>query len=323
MSTPNYYLLFDHIKVQSANAISSPITYGFPAISGFVGAIHALSRKLSHKNVKLDGVMIACHNYQIQTHQNSTYSDRTFNQTRNPLKKNGDTASIIEEGKIHLDISLVVEMYVDDEDLDFSLKHIKDDNQKSAVDFLEECKELLWQQRVAGGSIIDIEKVHIFNRSEEEQIPFALVPAFVLVDAREKLSELTQQLQKGISINETEIIPPNDDITTLDVLLETATIHHIPNSPNALANEWETFSIKQGQGWLVPIPIGYQGISPIFKAGEMKNCRTSEYPSQYVETIYSLGKWVFPFNLTSNINEYFWRYTQPDNNLYLFSQGEK
>ncbi|VEI44827.1 CRISPR-associated protein [Actinobacillus equuli] len=62
---PKLYLLFDHVEIQAANTISSPITYGFPALTGFTGAIHALSRKLFPQQVELGGVMIACHDYQI------------------------------------------------------------------------------------------------------------------------------------------------------------------------------------------------------------------------------------------------------------------
>ena len=63
-STTNY-LWIDKIKIKAANAISSPITYGFPAVNGFLGAIHALSRKIPRdhysEQIYLDGVLIAHH----------------------------------------------------------------------------------------------------------------------------------------------------------------------------------------------------------------------------------------------------------------------
>jgi CRISPR-associated protein Csy2 len=60
------------------------------------------------------------------------------------------------------------------------------------------------------------------------------------------------------------------------------------------------------------MPIGYQGISELYDAGVMQNVRNPEYPSQYVETIYSLGKWVYPQRLGGVYSEYdisnaFWR----------------
>ena len=52
------YVLIKKIRILNANAISSPLTYGFPAISGFIGSVHALSRKISQQdgleNVRLE-----------------------------------------------------------------------------------------------------------------------------------------------------------------------------------------------------------------------------------------------------------------------------
>ena len=67
------YLCLNRIQISNANAISSPLTYGFPAITGFTGAVHALSRKVSQidglEDIRLDGVLIACHSYQPQTYR--------------------------------------------------------------------------------------------------------------------------------------------------------------------------------------------------------------------------------------------------------------
>ncbi len=320
MFPTNYYLLFDRIEIQAANAVSGPLTYGFPALSGFVGAIHALSRKLSHKSVELGGVMIACHHYELQTNQNSPYSDRTFNQTRNPLKRNGETASIIEEGKIHLTVSLVVEVNVKDTDLYYELE---DTASESAVDFCQELQNLLWQQRIAGGTVLKIRKTKLFALHEENDIPAALMPAFVLMDAKSELVEITRQLRQGINSDDVQLLVPNPDASALDALLESAVLHHIPNTPNADSDNWSVYSVKKNRGWLVPMPIGYQGISPQFAAGELQNCRTNEYPSQYVEALYTLGKWVFPLSLPDDISQCFWHYNARQNNLYLISQGEQ
>ena len=37
-------LLVPHLQVQNANAISSPMTWGFPSITAFVGLMAALER---------------------------------------------------------------------------------------------------------------------------------------------------------------------------------------------------------------------------------------------------------------------------------------
>lgn len=56
MSNVNNLLVLPRLRVQNANAISSPMTWGFPAMSAFVGMMHALERKLAAAeiNVSLD-----------------------------------------------------------------------------------------------------------------------------------------------------------------------------------------------------------------------------------------------------------------------------
>lgn len=46
-------LLIPYIKIQNANALSSPYTIGFPAMTAWLGAVHALQRQLI-KNGFLD-----------------------------------------------------------------------------------------------------------------------------------------------------------------------------------------------------------------------------------------------------------------------------
>ena len=43
---PDGLLLLPHLRVQNANAISSPLTWGFPAPTAFLGFVHALERRL-------------------------------------------------------------------------------------------------------------------------------------------------------------------------------------------------------------------------------------------------------------------------------------
>ncbi len=39
-------LLIPRIKIHNANALSSPYTIGFPAMTAWLGAVHALERKM-------------------------------------------------------------------------------------------------------------------------------------------------------------------------------------------------------------------------------------------------------------------------------------
>ena len=301
MSQVAYYLLFDRIEVQAANAISSPITYGFPAITGFVGAVHALSRKIpTDQEISLDGVLIASHGYQVQAFRPHDYADYRFNQSRNSIKKNGKTASIIEEGKVNLTVSLLVEVKVSEQ----SFRKLRD----NPDNFTDDLKKRMLQQRIAGGSVQNIQQVRLFTRSDVDDIKIALLPAFVLMDARNELIAITQELQQK-----------NPQATALDALVDVATLHHEPETNDKGNTNWTTQSVKTGRGWLVSIPVGFQGIAEPFEPGRLENCRNPEYSSRYTECIYSLGKWLFPYRL-KELSGSFWRYDNTHPNLYLMTQ---
>lgn len=305
------YLVFKEIRVEHANTISSPITYGFPAITGFLGAIHAMSRKLQQTNLadlSLGGVLIASHDCQPQVYQTTPYADFTFNQTRNPIKKDGKTASIIEEGKCHITVSLVVEVLAtEDEDDDESLE----ENQIQQL--LSLVGQWIQQQRLAGGSVQGLAKYKPLTFLQPEdigQIKPLIMPAFVLMDAHKDLVELTELLQKY-----------DPSATPLDALVDVSALHHIPEKDVKGVTQWQVHSAKTGRGWIVPIPVGYQAISDLFDPGIMKNSRNPEYSSQYVEAIYSLGKWVFPHRI-NNLKTAFWHYqNDAANSLYLTTQN--
>ncbi len=96
----SYYLIRE-IEVQNANALSSPFTYGFPAVTAFAGFAHAL-------NSKITGVGIISHRFEMQDY--SGKYGRTLKLTANPLLSNGERPSMVEEGRCHFTVSLIVEL---------------------------------------------------------------------------------------------------------------------------------------------------------------------------------------------------------------------
>ncbi|MEX3012129.1 type I-F CRISPR-associated protein Csy2 [Acinetobacter baumannii] len=65
------FLLIPHLKLHNANAMSSPYTIGFPAMTAWLGAVHALQRKLQTKDcdVALTKVAVSCHEFNLQTYK--------------------------------------------------------------------------------------------------------------------------------------------------------------------------------------------------------------------------------------------------------------
>lgn len=303
-----YFLLVDRICVHHANAISSPLTYGFPAISAFVGMMHRLNRCLP-KPCEITGfesVLIASHRCTPYLFRADKFSDARFIQKRHPVRKNGESASIIEEGKVDLEISLVFKVCGD-------AALIK--KNKEALE--AQLENLIQGQRIAGGHILSIKRCALFDYDYFVTIEKLLFPAYILCDASLELSQIQEELRTGKnSSGETTNYPAQLDANELDALLATAQIFHIP--PQDSQDEWKHYSVKQNRGWLVPIPIGYQAISPEYAAGEMLNTRHPNYPSQYVEAVYGLGQWIFPHQMTTKTYA-FWQYDNSLENYYLVS----
>lgn len=304
MST--YYLMIPNICVQNANCISGPLTYGFPAITAFVGAIHALSRKISEQyKVVLDGVVIGAHDCQLQVFRPTGYSDISFIQRRHPLKKDGSASSIVEEGFAHIEVTLVVEV-----------KGRDDWHEDEKLKFCRSVEEIMMKQRLAGGSVFSIgtelKKINLYHINEQALLLEKLSPAYVLKSSQKALIDHTHLLKQE-----------DPKKTALDALLDLCAIHFQPQENNERGNSkkvaWKVFSKKEG--WLVPIPVGFKGISMEFDNNQVSACRAPQYPTHFVETVYSLGEWI-SFSRIDDLNSMFWRYsTDLKAQLFLVAQS--
>ena len=148
---PQAILVLPHLRVQNANAISSPLTHGFPSITAFTGLMWALQRKLAQAKIPLQllGVGVVCHHHQEQVSQGYV---RTFNLTRNPVDKDGSTAAIVEEGRMHLQVSLI--FAVAEKLPSGTASVLVQGGEDRMADWAAQVGEIAAQMRVAGGSLL-------------------------------------------------------------------------------------------------------------------------------------------------------------------------
>lgn len=289
-------LLVPHLQVQNANAISSPMTWGFPSITAFVGLMAALERKLgAAAGLQFNGVGVVCHHFEAQTHRGYTHS---FHLSRNPVRKDGSTAGIVEEGRIHLDISLVFDVSLSSQ--------VADDAARQQL--AQTVADLLATMRIAGGSVIAphsprsrralqpqlrLEAEDPQQQADEfAKLSRRLLPGFALV-ARDDLLQAHQHAQPAPA-------------TALDAWLDLSRINTravrvpVPISPAqqeetpAERIEWQR---DARPGWLVPIPVGYVGLSELHPAGSVAQARDATTPLRFVESVFSIGQWISPHRL--------------------------
>jgi len=305
----NGYLVLPRLRVQNYNMISSPLTWGAPAITGVVGFMHALQRIIPHKwDIDLLSVGLIMHQFEPQV--NGAF-DRRFNLTRNPpvvlrnhrkdISRTGEVkvAAIVEEGRAHATISLVFGIYCGE----------NAGNQEKLQQRAREIFELAQGLRFVGGSFLpsyrtspepeilafggaenEADFMQLGSGSDQEwslrSLKNSLLPGFALLCRDDLLREHTQRLKLK-----------DPKLSNLDALLDLSRINYVyEQNDGDDAGEWVP-SRKAGDGWLVPIPVGFTALSELYEPGMVKNARDPSVPFRFVESLYSLGEWRSPHRL--------------------------
>ncbi len=294
---PDALLVFPWLRVQNANCISSPLTWGFPAMSAILGFVHSLERKIKprHSDLSFSGVAVVCHRFEPQIYSPDR-GDKVFRLTRNPLNEKGESPSFAEEGRAHITISLLIQVKSEN----FSNNLTPSQIEEMAEEILKTAHGL----RLAGGSILTSAAKKSKARLSDWDVTGdalkaelrRLLPGFLLTSREDLLIERTIELKK--------IVDP--EATSLDALLDFSSLNYEPIStePDSDVVEWQ---VRKKPGWIVPIPVGYRSISKCYGAGEVLNARDTETPFSFVECIYSLGQWISPHRLT-DAGKIFWKH---------------
>lgn len=281
-------LLIPQIKIHNANALSSPYTIGFPSISGWLGFMHNLQRKLSidYVNLKFNGIAVSVHEINLHTHKGENDFNYSIISKRNPLRKDGKPSPFIEEARCDLEVSIAIEY----ENLDTTKRDI----------FYQKLASILHQVKIVSGDVISFNENRIRTFGIKEDRDFKnllryLMPGFCLVSRQDLMQK---EMQKG-----------KDAIDAILEYLKTTT--HI--AINEKGEQLKTFDRKE-KGWIVPIALGFQGISDLSKAN---NSRDNQTQHKFAESIVSLGEFIMPYRF-DDLEQLFWRYkTDIENNLYL------
>ena len=324
---PQAVLVFPRLRVQNANAISSPLTHGFPSITAFTGLMWALERKLAQTGIPLQllKVGVICHAHDEQVVDGYV---KTFRLTRNPVDKRGDTAAIVEEGRIHLDITLVLGVAAPGTS-SVLIQAAEDRTQTLA----QRIAEVLATMRIAGGTVLPTPPTPgrrarpwlalLPEDAEAQAAAFKQwrrqwLPGYALVGRDDLLAARLAHLQQS-----------QPEATLLDAWLHAARFNHAPipaaegKAPSADGKvRWADPLRGKGAGWTVPVPVGYASLTgKPYKAGEVAHSRDNTTPFAVVESVYSLGEWISPHRLQS-VQALLWHAeTDSDKGLYRCRSG--
>lgn len=297
-------LLLPHIKVLNANALSSPFTIGFPAMTAWLGAIHALQRKINSGGLKsalLNSVAVVSHRVDLQTYKGAGDYVYSIIGTGNPLvkkkkRKKGEPweqfekPSFIEEARCHLDVSLIVEY--------------SGIGKKDEKGFMKQvAHHLNASMKMAGGDILSFKQPELFdvedgNDTALQNLTRKVMPGYAIIERRELMISAMMDGQDAV-----------------DALLDYLTVQHSCEQDDAGKVTWS--SHRKTSGWIVPIATGFHGIT---EPGTAKNQRDPTVPHRFAESLVTLGEFRMVHNIHS-LDEILWSYhTDLENNLYLCQQ---
>lgn len=308
MHEPHALLILPRLHVQNANAISSPLTWGFPAPSAFTGFVHALGRRAAGAfDLQLEGVGIVCHQFEPQVFNPAGKRTKVFRLTRNPVDKDGKTAAIVEEGRAHFDVSLVIgvrgDALWDGSDPDHMACRLLD---------------MAHGMRLAGGSILPgvsqrVAKPELVtwpedaegSREASRRLRRRLLPGFALVERQDLLTA-----------HRLEMSAADAPVNALDALLDLVRLNVQPQTDDTVDPPTVEWKQRPRAGWLVPIPLGYAAISPLYAPGVVTGARDDETPFRFVESALGLGQWISPHRIDDLRHILWYHRAEPEAGLY-------
>ena len=312
-------LVLRHLRIENANAVAG-LTWGFPAISHFLGFTHALDRKLrggTDLQSVLGGCAIVCHHHQTQSRQGQ-YGVHRFCLTRNPLTQKGETAPFNEEARMHMDVTLLIEMHMPgDEYFEMTGEDEDDIDLEDDERFEARVGQLISCMRLAGGTIQDVEQIKLCKLDGQlekrdrqlRKLLFQCLPGFALVDRSEQLDYHYENLSKN-----------KPDTTKLETWMDFSSLRYRASAVDSdQPAEWDRVALPE-TGWFVPLMLGYQPIAPLCEPGSVADSRDPEFPLCPVECVYGVGQWIAPQRV-GNIDQLMWRYRYDAVSGYQFQNN--
>ncbi len=286
-------LLIPRIRIHNANALSSPYTIGFPAMTAWMGATHALQRKLQQpqfEGIRFKSMAVVCHDMDLQTYRGHGDYVYSIIGTGNPLDKTGTRPSFIEEARCHLSVSLIIE-FIEDEEFD-------DDEFKNAVAAL-----IMGKMKFAGGDVLKsgVPELHYLDNQENtRKMLRRVMPGFCLIERRDLMK---QSMEEGLD--------------GIDAMLDYLKVTSSSETDEQGNTVWK--SSRKEPGWIVPIATGFSGITEL---GQALNQRDPNTPHRFAESVVTLGEFIMPYRI-DDLENMLWHYhADPENNLYLCQQNK-
>ncbi len=291
-------LILPRITIHNANAFSSPYSVGFPAMTAWLGGVHALQRHLNKQGfteLLFTAATVVCHKLNLQTYKGEGDYVRSIIGTGNPLVLKGtksdpaiaERAPFIEEARCHLEVSVVIEY-----------KNCSSDKDE----FVDAVNNLVAGKiKFAGGDVLGTVQSRLLSIDDTENLQKLVrlvMPGFCLIERRDLMKKSMEEGKDAI-----------------DSLLEYLAVHHTSSIDGNGKTNW--ISRRQEKGWIVPISVGYQGITDL---GHVESQRDPEVLHRFAEAVVTLGEFIMPYRFNKT-EDMLWVYDyDKEKKFYLCKQ---
>ena len=243
------------IDIQNANAVAG-FTTGVISPTAIMGVTHALQRKMNQhftqEPIQLLGTAMVVHDHHQHTFRNDNGAIK-FTQSRNSPylygltdEKKSSTASVIEEGKMNVNLSLLIAY-------DGFIA-----NSDKVIKWLNTHCRLL---RIAGGSILDIKHIDLISINDSEdiaekrklkQLVRTLLPGFVLYERFDLLASHAQDQNIDTLTAWIDFVSLKQSARPEHKLID----KHLEGLDDAMLWEtWQTYLLKPYQDTEIPNAI--------------------------------------------------------------------
>ena len=292
----HYYILVSNLKIEGANAASSNITIGFPAITAWMGMVHAWERKLWQMVPGIipsafEAVGVSCRKFNLQTYKDKMSWIATIPNRRKPMEYRNSKyahAAIIDEPKADMTVDLIL-----------SLKAYENQDYEGII---ENLPDVIAQSRAVGGYIVSTPDILIIDVEDDKDLEemnrrfiAKMMPGFALI-SRSDLLEEDSSLDRMLDILSVQTSQITDEN----------------------GNTYMTPPIRNTSGWIVPIVTGFRRLSEPTKP--IKNERAIRFKHCFVEPAITLGEFKM-VNQIKDIRNILWYYSHTDFKYHCLNES--
>lgn len=289
-------LVLPRLEIHKANAFASAYSVGFPAMTAWAGFVHTIERQLrlkGHNNLHCEKFGVVSHDIAINRALNANGLSYSLKDQRKPLKADGTPQSMVESATCNLTTSIIIQLHGE-----FEVGAVIDELQTI----------LRANVKCCSGHIMEFHKPwvkEINSPGEWNWLKKVLMPGYMIVSRQSLLKDAMTESHDA-----------------LEALIQLTAVHHKCTVTGEGDEQIVTWASQRAhKGWLVPMGVGFSGVSELKAPVHILHSRDNTTPHRFVESLVTLCEFVLCHRI-EQLNDALWSTQYDDaNQLYFITQN--